>query len=679
MAWPGARVLPGLSACSLLFAASPTFAAETAGLHEDDAEDVSELEADALGTRGLLRTRAEQVSFDARERSLELSGNVRVDSPPFHLRSQHIKLSRTRYGIEADGQGRLAFCPCLGTPLTVEFDKAYVAPPGELILKSPKLELYGVPVLYLPWFWLRSDEKVGVLPPDIAYRGQDGMFVGEGAHIPWKDRGARHALDLRGGAYLKGGFVADARLRSPNAFASVRYDRLVGGHAPTSPSPLLENADRHADDGLSVDARGASNGETEVIASPTIAWDVDVLRGRRGVAATTDLDAAAKPYDRATMTGAVPLGPVIAETGFRAVTRRGGALTAVDASGPFVGLRSSGGASSITYDASIEGGAVRVTGPAVSFASRQSPDLTTDSVSYARAELGALAATTAGPVALSLQGRAAGDVAAEGRTSGADRAATARARVSTPLERAFRSTDPLLLHDPVVHVIEPFVEGGVVHSGGDAILRTLPGRGAAALSGTAPIADAGVSSRLGRWGRRDALELTLAFGGAYNHVPSTVRPLARGQLSISTDWLGATLDSALVATSRQAAGGAVVVTRIRLGRMDGARLLANVASRDGVDPVLARALADPTLEPGQGFLLREGTTGGGSLVVPWARALTTSVGADADATHQELVAARAGVELRDRCNCLALRLNGAHRIGRDGVDVWLVIDFATDR
>src|SRR5262245_46174193 len=106
-----------------------------------DEEDLSDLEEEAFGTRGLLRTRAESVSFDAKEKSLELAGNVRIDAPPFHLRSPHIKLARTRYGIEAEGKGRLAFCPCLGTPLTIEFDKAIVAPPGELLLKNPKLEI----------------------------------------------------------------------------------------------------------------------------------------------------------------------------------------------------------------------------------------------------------------------------------------------------------------------------------------------------------------------------------------------------------------------------------------------------------------------------------------------------------------------------------------------------------
>src|SRR4051812_23618638 len=198
---PSRRGLIVAFAAAVLALPTVASAREVDGLHGADAEpgDLSDdLEEETFGTRGLVKTRAESVSFDAKERSLELAGNVRIDAPPFHLRSPHIKLARTRYGIEAEGKGRLAFCPCLGTPVTIEFDKAIVAPPGELLLKDPKLEIYGVPVMYLPWFWLRSDEKVGVLPPEVAYRGQDGFFVGEGVHIPWKDGGARQALDLRG-------------------------------------------------------------------------------------------------------------------------------------------------------------------------------------------------------------------------------------------------------------------------------------------------------------------------------------------------------------------------------------------------------------------------------------------------------------------------------------------------
>lgn len=690
------RLSPAVAFVALVLLSNGAAARETGALHdrEDDPDDVSSLEEEAFGTRGLLRTRAEQVSFDARERSLELSGNVRVDAPPFHLRSQHIKLSRTAWGIEADGLGRLAFCPCLGTPVTIEFDKAIVAPPGELFLKNPKLEIYGVPVMYLPWFWMRSDEKIGVLPPEVAYRAQDGLFLGEGVHLPWKDRGARQALDLRGGAYFKGGFVADARLRSPIASTKIRYDRLPSStaSAPTLPLVAGPNADTKRDDGLFVDARGASQqtGET------TIAWDVDVVRGRRGVAATTDLDTAARPYDRAGMTGALRLGRIITETGARAVTRRGGDLVALDAVGPFAAVRSSGGTSGLTYDATFEGGAVRVSGAAASLSALATPNQVPDTVTYGRAEIGLLGASTLGPFAASISGRAGGDVAAEGRRNGADRTAAARVRVGVPVARSFAITsadnpdDQSTRTDPIVHMIEPFLEAAALHTKGDQILGTLPGRGLASVNGTAPVALGGFTTALGRWGHHDALELTAAGGAAFgsNVTTSGVRPLVRTRLSMTETFVGAQVDTAhVISTDEQTPfersgadkRGDVVVARVRLGKPQGVHVLTNLATRDGLDPILARALTSAAIEAPAGFLAREGTTGGASLVIPWVRAITTSLGADGDATNQELVAARTGVELRDRCNCLTLRANASHRIGRDGVDVWLALDFAADR
>ncbi|MBX3210285.1 MAG: hypothetical protein KF764_34960 [Labilithrix sp.] len=670
------NVTRALGALLVMLAPRAASAREATALHEDDEQGVEGLEEEAFGTRGLVRTRAETVSFDAKARSIELSGNVRVDSPPFHLRSQHITLSRTRYGIEADGKGRLAFCPCLGTPVTIEFERAIVAPPGELILEDPKLEIYGVPVMYLPWFWMRSDEKVGLLPPDVAYRGQDGLFVGGGAHLPWKDRGAREALDLRGGAYLDGGFVTDVRLRTPVGRTKVRFDRLRGARAPVLPVPgAVAN---NADDGLLVDARGATAAD-----GTTVAWDADVIRGRRGVAATSELDAAAKPWDRAAASGALRAGPIVAESGFRAVTRRGGDLVAVEASGPFAALRSSGTiASGVTYDATVEGGALRVSGAAASLAAREPPAITPDSVSYARADVGALGATTFGPLAASVSARGAGNVAAEGRRDGGDRAGAARLRLGVPLARAFAPSDdePHDRNDPIVHVVEPFAEASILHASGDGLLGSLPGRGLASISGTAPVTDAGVASTIGRWGRREALEVAAAGGAAYGSdaTPSGVRPLARGRISATLASFGGQLETAHVVGAGGPSGSAVIA-RLRIGRSDGPRVLTNLASRDGIDPVLARALTDPSIEAPGGYLAREGTTGGAGLVVPWGRALTTSLGVDADATTQELVGARAGVELRDRCSCVTLRVNGSHRIGRDGVDVWVALDFAADR
>ncbi len=45
------------------------------------------------------------------------------------------------------------------------------------------------------------------------------------------------------------------------------------------------------------------------------------------------------------------------------------------------------------------------------------------------------------------------------------------------------------------------------------------------------------------------------------------------------------------------------------------------------------------------------------------------------APNGELVAVYGGLQLHDRCNCVTLRANAAHRIGRSGVDAWLGLDF----
>jgi len=635
---------------------------------EDEAEDVSDALADddALGLRSNVRTRAEEISFDARERTVDLIGNVRVDLPPFHLRSQRIRVARTKYGIEVDGRGSLAFCPCLGTPLKVGFDHAIVAPPGDLILTNPTLRFYDVPVFALPYFWMRSDEKLGVLPPDIAYRGQDGMFVGGGVHIPWKSGGRKLALDLRGGAYLFDGFAVDTRLRAPASATRIRFDRRPGAPAPVLPGTPAQSAD----EGLLVDARGSSSsGELGA------AWDADVLRGRRGVAATTDLDAAAKPWDRAAIEGALRGDHVVVATAVRAVTRRGGGLTDVEAAGPIATVRSSGAVSSgITYDATAEGGSLRLSGGALPFGPiGGAPPTSPDAMSFVRAELGARAVATSGALESSLALRGVVDATRDALGADDGRAATARGRLAVPLAKAFEGD--------LVHVVEPFAELAVLHAKANAMLGLAAARGGAGLRGTAPIADVGLRTALGHWASRDGLELMLAGGAAYGSdaVASRVRPLARGRLSMTTRPLGASADAGTVFGEGRSESGIAVSARARVGLEDSVRILLNVATRGGLDPVLARALVDAPLEPAAGFLVRTGTTGGAGLVVPWSRVVTTSVGADGDLTARELVAARGSVELRDRCGCLTLRVVGSHRIGREGVDVWLALDFGGDR
>ena len=139
---------------------------------------------------GELDVHASDVELDPRTRELLLRGDVRVDSSPFYLRADELRVRRTARGaIDVDGDGRVAFCPCLGAPLAVRFSEATLAPPADLFLRSPRLEVFGAPVLWLPHFWLRTPDKPGLLAPDVAYRGSDGMFLGDGVHLPIHDGG----------------------------------------------------------------------------------------------------------------------------------------------------------------------------------------------------------------------------------------------------------------------------------------------------------------------------------------------------------------------------------------------------------------------------------------------------------------------------------------------------------
>jgi|GEM_PF-896294 len=651
--------------------------------HAEPEPSTSGVGAQHAAPFSLLTTRAEQVSFDMRLRSLELSGNVRIDSGPFHLRSDRLTLERTRRGIEVNGNGQLAFCQCLGTPLRIDFDHAIVAPPGEIVVSSATVRIYRVPILYFPYFWLRSEEKVGLLPPEIAYRGQDGLFVGTGVHLPWDH--ATNALDLRGGVYAFSGFAIDARLTTEASTTKIRVDSLPGSSSPAPfgvRSATASPATTQAGQGLLIDAHGAtSSGELGV------AWQADVLRGARGVASTTEIDAAAKPWDRASAETSVHGGPLVVSTAMIGVTRRGGALSDIDAWGPVARVRASGAASAgIAYDVGVEGGVLEISSDSSisgsPIASTSALSSMHHALSFARAEAGALGATSFGPVAASFSLRGIVDVTAEPDRTGTDRAGSARARFALPMVRTFEHASAP--NDPWIHLVEPFVEAAILGAKGDGMLGMAPGRGTSGVSGVAPVVEAGVATSLGRWGAQKALAIEAAGGTTLGSSDSGQRPLARARLSAKLMWVGATVDGAYVApafgsslNSGAPGAGSVTVGRLRVGLEDGVRVVGNVAAAAGTDPILARVLVDSPLEPSAGFLAQQGTTGGAGVVVPWSRLVTTSVAADADVTSGELVDVRGGIELRDRCRCVTLRAMGAHRMGRSGIDAWVTVDFVT--
>lgn len=578
-------------------------------------------------TQGELDVHADEVGVDARLRELDLKGHVRADAPPFHLSADALHLSRSSLGVVIEGDGRLAFCPCLGTPLTVAFSRATVAPPGDLFLKNARLEIFGLPVLWLPYFWLRAPTRLGLLPPEIQYRGPDGVFLGEGLHVPWKRGGTVNAIDLRGGGYFKGGFALEMDARTGTSSTRVRFDRL--------------NAD-----GLAVDARGMMLGPEE-----QVAWDFDLLRGARGIAATTSLDAASRPYDTFSVE-ASHLGDIAVAVGVRGVTARGGPLFSAEAAGPVASASVGGSVGPMTMDAILDGGVLRLPG--------------NTALSFARADGGFEVAGHAGPFGLRDRVRFAGDVGSDGDRSGLDGAATSRATLSLPFVRAFEGG---IVGDPVRHRIEPELSVAGLASHADGLLGVAAGRGLAVVTGSALVAEVGLKTALGRWGRGDAVELDGAVGSIATH--DTLRTAARWRLAATSGLVGLSAEGAHVFGE-----GDAVLARLRLGAMDRFGFRAHVAERRGLDPTVARALSDAPLAAPLGYLTKEGLSGGVGVSIPWASFLATRGGVDWDFEGPLVTAAWATIELRDKCGCFRVRINGAHRLGREGVDVWLGIDLA---
>jgi hypothetical protein len=594
---------------------------------------------------------ADELHLDTKSQAVQASGNVRVDEPPFHLTSDALTLRRVRIGAQLDGHGRVAFCPCLGTPLAIRFTAATVAPPHDLILRNPVLEVFGVPLAWAPVFWLRSPGRVGLLPPDLEWRGADGFFAGGGVHLPWRQGDLTRGLDLHAGGYFDGGVVVDGVLRTTATETHVRWDDLRG------------------DDGLTLQAMGATaiaNGDRP----DSVAWQVDALRGARAVEATTDLEAAARPFDRATVQAAwrpeLPGGGEwVIGSQIRAVALRGSDVLEAGVAGPVVSFRRSDALGGVgTYDATIEGGELAGGG--------------FGATSFARAEGGTLLATRLGPVGASLAIRALGDVADDGSSAGLDGVAQARAAVTLPLVGAYESDD---FNDPWVHRTEPRLEVAALaaHSGGTLVLPA--GRGAPDTLGdhAAWIGAAGWSNAIGRAGSRGGLDVDAA-AGAIGDVDG-VRPLLRGRASADGPWLGLRAEVARIVPigsldDLASAGGAFLATA-RFGPAAGLHLTVHAAERDGVDPYVARALVDVPLEPASGFLASPGWTGSARAGLPIGTRVTARGGADVDLDAGQLVGAAGSLELHDPCNCVVVRATASHRIGREGVDVWLSVDLAS--
>ncbi|HEY1958681.1 MAG TPA: hypothetical protein VGH28_23850 [Polyangiaceae bacterium] len=606
-----------------------------------------------------LDVRADDVTVDTRMRELELHGHVHADAAPFHLSADALKLKRSSRGIIVEGDGRLTFCPCLGTPIALGFKGATVAPPGDLFLTSPRLEIFHVPVFWLPFFWLRAPDRVGLLPPEISWRGPDGLFLGGGVHLPWKANGKDLVVvDLTGGGYFDGGFAVGASARTADTTTLVRFDRLEQAVRPGAAGD---------GSGLVVDARGSLSSAAGESLRARAAWDFDLVRGARGAQSITDLDAASRVFDVGQAEASLD-GPLVVATGVRLAAFRGGELLSADAAGPYVTVARDGTIGNFgAYDATLDASVLH--------------EIAAGSVVLAHGEAGAMVAARPSIFSLSASLRGAADAAADATESGGAAAALARVELTAPFVRGFETADRA---DPVRHRIEPVVSVAALAQDADGQLADIAARSFALTAqdsfptGIAGAASAGLKSALARWARGDGFEVEAHAGGLLDATGAS-RAAVRWRALAGGRVIGVSAEGAHVFGDGATASGDAVLVRARVGapwREDraGPTLAAHLAVRDGVDPIAARLLTDAPLEPASGFFSQSGVTGGLRASVPWTKWLATRGGVDMDLQSLVVTAAYGSIELRDTCGCFRIRVNAAHRLGRDGVDVWTTID-----
>lgn len=593
---------------------------------EQDALGIPRVAVDPPQREFRVRFRAGEIQMAGELDRLELERDVLIIVDRYRLSSEHLRMRRGPRGLEVEGEGRLAFCPCESSPFELGFSSATVAPPTDLLIEDPTLRVLGVPVFWLPYFWLRSPRRVGLLPPRVAYRARDGWLLGGGLHVPLDERNAERAsLDVTSAGYLQGGAEVTARVTTPTSSTFVRWDHLR--------ETLWE-----------VDAQGAVASRS----GAEVAWDVDAIRGERALRGPLSLAEVARRYDRADFLLLRSTRDTTLGFGVRGDTLRGGPADRWDSAGPQLFL---GWAGALGSSATAE----------LSVLARTTLEAEDSTWSRLRQDARLEWSGTPGPFRLTADLQERSEWVATTDHSGAALAGAARAALALPLVRDYGPAS-----DPLRHWVEPLTElsAQLVERRDEPIVTDLPEGGFVSTT-------AGVRSSLGRWARRWAISSELRAGAL---LGDTVHHLVEGQLGADTAVAAASLELGSL-DALEPSRAHQLSTRWRLGRVDRLHAAAYVQGRSSTDPVLLRLASPAALTaPRVGYYDRAGWTAGGEAQVPWARWLASSVGADYDVSQRVLLALRGGLAYRHPCGCFALTSWAGHRLGRRGVDASVTLD-----
>ncbi len=563
---------------------------------------------------------ARHLEVDADLGELSLSGNVVVTVGRYRLGGDRVRLQRGPRGISVKGGGDIAFCRCESPPVTLGYSSVTIAPPSDVLVEHAVLRAGGVPLFWLPYLWLRSPDRLGLIFPSVEWRGDDGLLVGSGVHVPFDSNQGRppaRALDIGAFGYLEGGVRIDARLLTPQSTSFVRWDH-VGESA------------------LGIDAHAAASGETAAV----LAYDVDASRGARGRTSLSSLEAAARVYDHGRV-GAASMGSALIGLGVAADGRRGDWLSDPLDLGPF-GVVATGGALGDRSSYSLDMGAASWLGAG---------EPRVQSGETRALERGALeSALLLGPVST----RAAAFEQAELVALPAQAASKLRAggalSLSLPLVRHYAS---------VTHSIGPQLLGRFERQYWDA-------SGSSFVLGTA-----GVQTALGQ-GRRGA-GARLWVGGGVAGDPQEPDAVAEAVLAADTRQLGVRLVGSAEPVTRTAEATA----RLRFGGRGGTMLTGYAEGRTEQAPALGTAQAGGDLLPSfqeLGGYDRQGLTTGTELTLDFWSVAQLQGGVDLDPLEAELLAVRALARYRHACGCVALAGFGSARVGRRGFDAGLTLD-----
>jgi len=253
-----------------------------------------------------------------------------------------------------------------------------------------------------------------------------------------------------------------------------------------------------------------------------------------------------------------------------------------------------------------------------------------------------------------------------------DAVGSARVEASAPFMRAYEGDA-----SPLVHVIEPRVEGAIIAARTSGAYWSMTGRPVALVSGETAIASGGVRTAWGRlYGHAGgSFEADAAGVAALGNATSIETiPVARARTAWSSRFVGW---GAEAAAGPGGAPGRLLIGKARLGKVDGWHLAAKAAGRVGIEPLVARTLASPNAkEPSGGWLADEGWSGGAEIGAKFTRSVGATLSAQEDLTRKTLLEAHGSIGYAHPCRCISVDAFAGKRLGRDGIDVWVSIDLA---